>query len=41
METWRNAPEPVMEAFQISRVDGPEENYSFSWPVFVTRTIKT
>ena len=41
MDTWRNAPEPVIEAFQISRVDGSQEDYSFSWPVFVTRTIKT
>ncbi len=41
MESWRTAPEPVVEAFQVSRVEGPRENYSFSWPVFVTRTIKT
>ncbi len=41
IETWRNAPRPVAKAFQISRVDGPREDYSFSWPVFVTRSIKT
>ena len=41
IETWRTAPDPAVKEFQISRVDGPEENYSFSWPVFVTRTIKT
>jgi ubiquinone/menaquinone biosynthesis C-methylase UbiE len=41
METWRTAPQPVVEAFQISPSCGPNEDYSFSWPVFVTRTIKT
>lgn len=41
IDTWRSAPEPVIEAFQINRAEGPREDYSFSWPVFVTRTTKT
>lgn len=38
--TWRDAPEPAIEAFQISRSEGPNEDYSFAWPVFVARSIK-
>lgn len=45
MRTWREAPQSAVEAFEISASgdehgDDPKEDYSFSWPVFVSRSIR-